>query len=155
MVIARVKHINFQKEKTGDSYYFKCTNDEIRPGDLVECDTKYGVVLAEVRSVIKNINDIFNDPHFVMPTKECRIYGAPVQKTYEKPEEEYVGFKHKEFAIKLDKDLDEIDHMESEGLTLIWSENEDWCKIGGKIFNVRKCVYEYRKYLKEHDILLD
>jgi hypothetical protein len=53
--VVKVVHIDYEdKPKPSGSYYF-FTYDDLKNGDIVECDTKHGCVLGQVVATEDNI----------------------------------------------------------------------------------------------------
>lgn len=60
MKIVIVNHVTYDNEYKEKDYYFY-TSDNVKKGNIVLCDTKYGAALGRVKNVIENISisDLF------------------------------------------------------------------------------------------------
>lgn len=71
--IVAVVHSDYNLNAMKGTYYFK-TNDDVKPGDYVYCDTKYGLMVCVVINVYSTIEELLElkDLPELKDIKECR-----------------------------------------------------------------------------------
>lgn len=73
--IVKVVHIDYNGGVKNNGFYYFLTKDDVKVDDIVECDTKHGVVLGRiVKTENENYNDIFEDVYVsqIRVFKFCR-----------------------------------------------------------------------------------
>lgn len=71
--IIAVNHLNYELQPINSVYYFKIT-DDVEVGDLVYCDTCYGLAVCKVVKIYTTLDEVFELPNLpeLRFMKECR-----------------------------------------------------------------------------------
>lgn len=56
--IVATKHVDYQLQECSDELYFK-TTDDVKIGDLVYCNTSYGLVICRIKKVYTALDELF------------------------------------------------------------------------------------------------
>ena len=74
--IIKLNHIKYDGTLSDKHYYFKTTDEEVKEGSLVICDTSGGVSLGKVSEIYSTIDEAIKvkDLPYICSLKGCRVF---------------------------------------------------------------------------------